>query len=114
MTGFFCWTLAVIITIFVLMTGNYNDAMLKIGIMYTDKSYEISFLVLSLIIYSLGILSGVLLILNTIFETSSRYSKLRKQYDKNSVASDNSAEKIKILENKIETLEVALKNALDK
>lgn len=112
--GVICVILAVLLTVFVLMTGQYNDTVLNIGIIYTDKAFEISFLVMTLIIYAIGILSGVLLMLSSFFEAAGRYSKLKKQYDKTSVGADGAEERVKLLENKIETLEAALKNAMNK
>lgn len=112
--GTICVILAVLITVVVLMSGQYNDVVLNISIPYTNKAYEISFLVMSLIIYALGIFSGVLLMLSSFFETQSRYSKLKKQYDKTNIGADDAEEKIKLLENKVQTLEAALKNSLGK
>ncbi len=112
--GTICVIIAVLVTVFVLMTGQYNDSVLNIGIMYTDKAFDISLLVLSLIIYALGIFSGVLLMLSSFFESASRYSKLKKQYEKTSLGADDSDEKIRLLENKVKTLEAALNKAVDK
>lgn len=111
--GGFCVLLSIIITVFVLMLGQYNDTPLNISIMYTNLSSQISLLILFLIIFSLGILTGVLLMLSSFFETQNRYSKLRKQYDKTSVGADDADEKIKLLENKIQTLEAALKKQME-
>ena len=111
--GRLCVLLSILMTVFVLMLGQYNDVPLNISIMYTKFSAEISFLVMSLIIFSLGILTGVLLMLSSFFETKSRYSKLRKQYDKTSIGADDADEKIKLLENKIQTLEAALKKQME-
>ena len=111
--GLICVIISVLATLFVLMIGQYNDTALNISIMYTNKSFEVSFLIFSLIIYSIGILTGVLLMLSSFFETHSRYSKLKKQYDKTSIGADDADEKIKLLENKIKTLEAALKKQME-
>ena len=111
--GLVCVLISIFATLLVLMIGQYNDVILNISLMYTDKTFEVSFLVFSLIIYSLGILTGVLLMLSSFFETQSRYSKLRKQYDKTSIGADDADEKIKLLENKIQTLEAALKKQME-
>lgn len=104
--------IAILITIFILMFGQYNDSMLNVSIMYTNASFQASFLVLSLVIFSFGILTGVFLMLSTFFDIQGRYSKLKNQYNKTSIGQDNADEKIKLLENKIETLEAALKKQL--
>lgn len=109
-----CVIISVILTVFVLMMAQHNDLILNMTLVYTDKTYEISLLVVSLIIYSLGILSGVLLMMSSFFEAQSKYSKLRKQYDKTSIGADDAEDKIKLLENKIQTLEIALKKQMEK
>ncbi|HIT54904.1 TPA: DUF1049 domain-containing protein [Candidatus Galligastranaerophilus intestinigallinarum] len=111
--GTICVILAVLITVFVLMTGQYNDTAINIQIMYTDISLKLSFLIICLLTYALGILAGVLLMLSSFFETASRYSKLKKQYDKTNIGADDAEEKIKVLENKIKTLEIALDKAIN-
>lgn len=109
-----CVIISVVLTVFVLMMAQHNDLILNMTLVYTDKTYEISLLVVSLIIYSLGILSGVLLMMSSFFEAQSKYSKLRKQYDKTSIGADDAEDKIKLLENKIQTLEIALKKQMEK
>ena len=111
--GTICIIFAVLITVFVLMTGHYNDSVLNIQIMYTDISFEISFLVISLIFYAFGILSGVLLMLSSFFDAAKRYSSLKKQYEKTNIGADDAEDKIRILENKIKTLETALNKAIE-
>ena len=73
--GIFCTILAILITVFVLMIGQYNDTIINITVMYLEKSYNVSFLVWNLIVYSLGILSGVLLMLASFFEVRNNCSK---------------------------------------
>jgi len=109
----FCTAIAILLTVFVLMLGQYNDSIMNISIMYTNITVQISFLVISLIIFSLGILTGVFLMLSTFFEVRGRYTKLKKQYDKTAIGADSSDEKVKLLENKIETLEAALKKQME-
>ncbi len=112
--GTICVIISVLTTVFVLMMAQHNDLILNMALVYTDKTYEISFLVVSLIVFSLGILVGVLLMLSSFFETQSRYSKLKKQYDKTSIGADDAEDKVKLLENKIQTLEAALKKQMEK
>ncbi len=109
-----CVILAVLILTLVLMTGQYNDSLLNINIMFTDKSYQISFLVMCLVCYALGVLSCSLLMLSQFFDANGKYSRLKKQYEKTNINADDAQEKIKLLENKIQTLEAALKKQLDK
>ncbi len=111
--GTICIIFTVLITVFVLMLGQYNDTALNVSVMYTNFSFKISLLVLSLIIYAMGILSGVLLMLSSFFDAAGRYTRLKKQFDKTSDGADDAEDKIKVLENKIETLETALKKALN-
>lgn len=106
--------IAILITVFVLMFGQYNDSILNISIMYTDISLQASFLVLTLVIFSFGILTGIFLMLSTFFDIQGRYSKLKTQYNRTSIGQDSADEKVKLLENKIKTLEAALKKQLDK
>ncbi len=109
----FCILVAILTTIFVLMLGQYNDTVLNISIMYTNFQGQVSLLVLSLIIFSLGILCGIMLMLSSFFDTKSRYANLRRQYDKTSITADDADERIKLLENKIQTLEAALKKQME-
>ena len=92
----------------------FNKRLALLPVIIIILIIEISLLVVSLIIYSLGILSGVLLMMSSFFEAQSKYSKLRKQYDKTSIGADDAEDKIKLLENKIQTLEIALKKQMEK
>lgn len=111
--GTICIIFTVLITVFVLMTAQYNDTSLNISIMYTDLSFKISLVVFSLLVFAMGIASGVLLMLSSFFDAAGRYTRLKKEYDKTSDAGDDAEDRIKVLENKIETLENALKKAMD-
>lgn len=113
MGGFFT-IIAILITVFVLMFGQYNDSTLNFSLMYTELNFQMSFLVFSLILFAMGILSGVLLMLGGLLDTSSRYQKLKKQYEKTSIGATDSDDRVKLLENKIATLEAALKKAMQK
>ncbi len=112
--GTICAVLSVIIMIIVLTVANFNDMVLNISLPYTAYAYEISLLVLSLIVFALGILGGVLLMLSSFFDKSARYSKLKKEYEKTSISALDNGDTVKILENKIKTLEAALEAALKK
>ncbi|MCD8024360.1 MAG: hypothetical protein LUE64_02370 [Candidatus Gastranaerophilales bacterium] len=112
--GTICVILAVIVTVLVLMLAQFNDVVMNMGIMYTNIVYEFSFLVVILITYALGIFSGVLLMLGQFFDTQKRYSGLKKRYDKTSINADDAEAKIELLENKVATLEQALKSKMEK
>ena len=47
-------------------------------------------------------------------DAAGRYKKVKKQYDKNSHNTDEANEKIRLLENKVKTLEAALNKAMGK
>lgn len=109
-----CVIFTVLITVFVLMTAQYNNVTLDISIMYTSLSFKISLIVYSLMVFALGILAGMLFMLSSYFSAAGRYSRLKKQYDKTSDGADSAQETIEVLENKIKTLETALAKALNK
>ena len=111
--GTICIIFAVLITVFVLMLGQYNDVAMDMALMYTNIEFRISFLTISLIIYAFGIFSGVLLMLSSFFDAQGRYMKLKKQYEITDIGNDEATEKIELLENKIKTLETALKNSIE-
>ena len=112
--GTICVILAVLITVFVLMFGQFNDMNLNLALMYTDIKFSMSYLVSTLIVFALGIFTGVILMLSQFFDAAGRYTKLKKQYDKNSLNTDEADEKIRLLENKVKTLEAALNKAMGK
>lgn len=112
--GTICVIIAVLVTIFTLMFGQYNDMDLNLALMYTDIKFQMTFLVSTLIVFALGIFTGVMLMLSSFFDAANRYNKLKKQYDKTSLGTDEADEKIKLLENKIKTLETALNKAMGK
>lgn len=69
-------------------------------------------LILSMGLY--GILGGFLLTHSKTMELKEKIKKLSRNYEKSSVETEESTDKVKALEAKIETLEVALKEALKK
>lgn len=113
MMSIICIIFSILITALVLVEAQYNEHMVTIHCMLTNKPFEISFLVVSLIIFALGILTGVLLMLSSFFSANARYSKLKKQYNKTSLGADGAQEKIELLENKVKTLETALKSVME-
>ena len=109
-----CIILTVLILVFVLMTGQYNDSLLNLGIHFTKGSFQISFLFYTILVYAFGLLSCSLLMLGQFFDAQSRYNKLKHQYEKTSLGADDADEKIKLLENKIQTLDAAIKSQINK
>lgn len=86
-----------------------------INISFGDNyNYTIDLFLYTLFPFFFGAAVGVLLMLRGIFEASDNYKKLKRQYEKTSVGADDSDLRVKTLENKILTLEEALKKALDK
>ena len=105
--------LAIIIVIFVAMFADYNTVPdMTLGIMYTDIKVTVSFLTLCLGLFSLGIISGVLFMMRGIFENISKQKKVIRQLERTSIGADDSELKVRTLENKIKTLEIALQRSL--
>ncbi len=104
--------LAFIITAAFVYLFGYNNSL--IGINIGDNHYTIYLFVYSSFAFIFGIAVGALLMLRGIFDASDNYRKLKRQYEKTSIGADDSDLRVKTLENKIQTLEEALKKALEK
>lgn len=61
-----------------------------------------------------GLMFGILLMNLKLNVKNSRINSYKRELEKESIASDNSLAKVKVLESKIEVLEKALENALKK
>jgi hypothetical protein len=61
-----------------------------------------------------GVLGGFLLAYSKNLELNEKIKKLSRNVEKSSIVSEESSDKVKALESKIQTLEVALKEALNK
>lgn len=68
---------------------------------------------MALIVYLLGILTGVLFMVRIIISKNAHNVSCKKQLEKVAINSDENSLKIQTLENKIQTLELALKKALE-
>ena len=66
------------------------------------------------LIFTAGLLSGILLMCLSIKVKNSRINKYKRELEKESVQSLENSSRVKILESKIEVLEKALENALKK
>lgn len=108
-----CLILAVAIVVFVGMFADYNTVPdMALGIMYTDIKLNISFLTLCLALFSLGIVTGVLFMMRGVFDNISKQKKVMRQLERASIGADDSELKVRTLENKIKTLEIALQRSL--
>ncbi len=90
----------------------YNNPIIAIN--FGDYHYNLDLFVYALFAFLFGISVGALLMLRGFFDASDNYKKLKRQYEKTSIGADDSDLKVKTLENKINTLEEALKKALEK
>ncbi len=61
-----------------------------------------------------GFITGVLFLLSYMLDISRKLKAYKRELEKNSISSDESDSKVKVLESKIEVLEKALKDALNK
>jgi len=104
----------VAITVFVVFFAQFNEITLALAIPYTKIAFKISFFAITTGVFALGILTGALFLLAGIFESTKKATDAKKRLEKVSVGADDSELKVKTLENKIQTLELALKKALDK
>lgn len=67
----------------------------------------------ALIVYLLGILTGILFMVRILISKNMNNDKCKKQLEKVAINSDENSLKIQTLENKIQSLEIALKKALE-
>ena len=59
-------------------------------------------------------ITGILFVLSYVLDVSRKLKSYKRELEKNSISSDESDSKVKVLESKIEVLEKALKDALNK
>ena len=88
----------------------YNNPQITIQLGATSVSIDL--FIYSLFAFIFGVAAGALLMLRGIFDSSDNYKKLKRQYEKTSIGADDSDLRVKTLENKIKTLEEALKKAI--
>ncbi len=60
-----------------------------------------------------GFITGVLFTLSYVLDVARKLKVYKREFEKNSINSDESASKVKVLESKIEVLEKALQDALN-
>lgn len=61
-----------------------------------------------------GFITGILFTLSYMLDVSRKLKAYKRELEKSSITSDESDSKVKVLESKIEVLEKALKDALNK
>ena len=74
---------------------------------YTIKQPQVVILVFS------GFIAGILFVLSYVLDIARKLKAYKRELEKNSISSDESDSKVKVLESKIEVLEKALKNAIE-
>lgn len=104
--------IVIVISIFIVMFAQFNQTDMTLQMMYTGYHFDTSFLAITVTTYSIGIVSGVLLMMRALFKSSKEHGKIRRKLEKTSVGADDSDLRVKTLENKIATLESALKQSL--
>ena len=104
----------ILITIFIVFFAQFNELTLALAIPYTKIAFEASFFVIATGIFALGILVGAMFLIAGILESTKKAADTKKRLERVSVGADDSELKVKTLENKIQTLELALKKALNK
>ena len=67
-----------------------------------------------LIVFSIGVLLGIFLMNILVVVKNKKLGAYKRQLEKEAISSDESAAKVKVLEAKIQVLEKALENALNK
>lgn len=104
----------ILIVVAVLFFAQFNEIALALTIPYTKIAFKISFFAITTGIFALGILTGALFLIAGILESAKKATDAKRRLEKVSVGADDSELKVKTLENKIQTLELALKKALEK
>ena len=109
-----CTFFGILITVAVIFFAQFNEITLALAVPYTKIAFKISFFAITTGIFALGILTGALFFLAGILESVKKATDTKRRLEKVSVGADDSELKVKTLENKIQTLELALKKALEK
>lgn len=86
----------------------------KIYTPYINKSLTFNLSQYSLLLFALSYVSALFFSMLYLLKRNSLISSYEKRYEKMSVNKDENEHQVRILENKVKTLEAALKQALDK
>ncbi len=96
------WNSAIDIKVELLQLGNMNIVPIHIDFIYLVGA-----------IFLLGILAGLIWASALFLPLHSKMKEYQKRIEKAGISSEEDASKVAVLEAKIETLETALKNAID-
>lgn len=108
---FICLTTLLAIIFLMILLPDIN---FKIYTPYINKSLTFNLSQYSLLLFALSYVSALFFSMLYLLKRNSLISSYEKRYEKMSVNKDESEHQIKILENKVKTLEAALKQALNK
>ena len=111
MKNFVIFLAFIISSAFVYIFG-YNNPV--IGINIGDLHYNVDLFIYALFAFFFGVAAGALALSSSLFGAMDNYRKLKRQYEKTAIGADDSDLRVKTLQNKIATLEEALKKALEK
>lgn len=105
--------LAILIIAGMIFLGLNNNILMDLSLKCINCSIKTNFQIVSALVFIMGIIVGILIMLRFIADETDKNSAYKKQIEKNSIGMDENKLKIKTLENKIQTLELALKKALE-
>jgi uncharacterized membrane protein YciS (DUF1049 family) len=112
--------LALVLVIFAALVLIYNTSQtVELTFWNTADGQEASFMAfnfaaIGLILFTTGLIAGMLWVCGMYFELQGKMKKYKKEIEKKSIGADTSNSQIQVLENKIQVLEKALQDSLDK
>jgi uncharacterized membrane protein YciS (DUF1049 family) len=104
---------AAIVMTLTIIFAQFNQLEVPLAVPYTDIKFKTTFFMISMVIFVLGFVTGLLIMLDAYFKTFVSGGKLKRQLEKTMVGADDSDLRVKTLENKVQTLEAALKKAME-
>lgn len=108
---FICITTLLAIILLIVLLPDIN---FKIYTPYINKSLTFNLSQYSLLLFALSYISALFFSMLYLLKRNSLISSYEKRYEKMSVNKDENEQQMRILENKVKTLEAALKQALNK
>lgn len=108
---FICLTTLLSIILLIVLLPDIN---FKIYTPYINKSLTFNLSQYSLLLFALSYISALFFSMLYLLKRNSLISSYEKRYEKMSVNKDENEHQLRILENKVKTLEAALKQALNK
>ena len=106
-----CLTTLLIIVALIILLPDIN---FKIYTPYINKTLTFNLSQYSLLLFALSYISALFFGMLYITKRNSLINSYEKRYEKMSVNKDENEHQVRLLENKVKTLEAALKQALDK